>query len=137
MAAGNGVCARDRTTPGFEARSVDARPEVRECDPRRTVIRASPVRTYTVDPFSLDDASDGSDVQEVLTRTPPETLRAFVFVSVLVQVGLLAGSLGLMLAAFRGQWSLGTGLAGVGVAAFALAVVYYRRYRAARGRSAG
>ena len=87
-----------------------------------------------VNPFSLDDASDGSGMQEVLTRTSPATLRTFVFVSVLIQVGLVAGSLGLMLVAFRGQWSLGVALAGVGLTAFVLAALLYRRYRAARGR---
>ena len=88
-----------------------------------------------MNPFSWDDEGDESgDVQEVLTRTPPGTLRAFVLVSLLVQIGLFAGSLGLLLAVFRGQWTLGAALAGGGVTALVLAVFVYRRYRAARER---
>lgn len=90
-----------------------------------------------MDPFSRDesDGNDGSpDLQKVFAETPPEALRAFLFVSVLVQVGLFAGSLGLMLVAFRRQWSLGTGLVGIGLSALVLAVVVYRRYESARRR---
>ena len=91
-----------------------------------------------MNPFSLDDESDGdADLKEVFTGTPPATLRAFLLVSVLVQAGLFAGSLGVMLVVFRHQWVLGTLLAGVGLTALALAVLRYRRYRAVRGRQEG
>ena len=88
-----------------------------------------------MNPFSLDDGSDeNADLQEVFTGTRPATLRAFLLVWVLVQVGLFAGSLGVMLVAFRRQWGLGILLAGGGLAALVLAVLRYRRYRAARER---
>ena len=105
-------------------------------DACRTVIPALPGDTgVAVDPFSLDDESDGgADLQEVFTETSPATLRAFLLVSVLVQIGLFAGSLGVMLVVFRRQWTLGTALVGAGLTALALAVLRYRRYRAAHRR---
>ena len=88
-----------------------------------------------MDPFSLDDEGDGSaDLEGVFTGPAHATLRAFLLVSVLVQIGLFAGSLGAMLVAFRGQWGLGTLLVGGGLAALGLAALRYRRYRAARER---
>ena len=91
-----------------------------------------------MNPFSLDDGSDGdADLREVFAESSPSTLRAFLLVSVLVQAGLFAGSLGVMLVAFRRQWALGALLVVGGLTALGLAVLRYRRYRAARGRREG
>ena len=76
-----------------------------------------------------DDRGANEDVGRALRTIPPETLRAFVLLAILIQAGLFAGSLGLMLGAFRGQWRLGGALAGGGLLAFALAALVHRRYR--------
>lgn len=82
------------------------------------------------DPFGGDSNGDGSDdLQENLEAVSRETLLAFVAVAVLVQAGLLGGSLGVMLIGFRGQWVGGGVLTIGGVLALAIAYVTYRRYQ--------
>ncbi|MFB6121321.1 MAG: hypothetical protein ABEJ68_09420 [Halobacteriaceae archaeon] len=63
-----------------------------------------------------------------LTDVPKTTLRAFLAIVVLSQVGLFAVSLGVMLAGFRGQVNLGGALVAAGAVALTVAVVAYRRY---------
>ena len=87
-----------------------------------------------MNPFSWDDddESDRSpDLQQTFSEISPVTFRAFLFVSLFLQVGLFAGSLGLMLIVFRRQWTLGTKLVGCGLSAFVIAVIIYRRHDAA------
>ena len=93
------------------------------------------VRRVLFDPFEEDDdeAAD-RDLQRSIGKISPATLREFVLLAVLVQVGLFAASLGLMLAAFRGQTLFGGALVGIGALALAFAAaVYLRRRRRHRG----
>ncbi|MFC4549270.1 MULTISPECIES: DUF7322 domain-containing protein [Halorussus] len=85
------------------------------------------------DPFDEDDdeAAD-RDLRRSIGKISPVTLREFVLLAVLIQVGLFAASLGLMLAAFRGQDVFGGALVGIGALALALAAAVYLRRRARR-----
>lgn len=76
-----------------------------------------------------DDAEADRDLRQGLAEISPETLRRFVLVAVLVQVGLFAASLGGMLVAFRGQRVLGGALVIGGLLALAVSVAVYRRQR--------
>lgn len=76
-----------------------------------------------------DDRGADENLGRALRSISPATLRAFVLLAILIQAGLFAGSLGLMLGTFRGQWALGGALAGGGLLAFALAALVYRRHR--------
>ena len=77
---------------------------------------------------SEDDEAD-RDLREGLANVSPETLRRFVVVAVLVQAGLFAASLGVMLAWFRGQRAVGGALVVGGAAALAISVAVYQRQK--------
>jgi len=82
------------------------------------------------DPFPPDDDDDAAayrNLREGLEEISPETLKAFVLLAVVVQAGLFAASLGVMLVWFRGQRVLGGVLAVSGLLALAFTVVVYRR----------
>ncbi|GAB7018219.1 DUF7322 domain-containing protein [Halostagnicola bangensis] len=82
------------------------------------------------DSFPLgDESSDDAAFEEDIQKIPRERLMTFVYILVLVQAGLLAGSLGLMLLAIQGQVLVGGGLAVVGVLAFALAAYRYYSHK--------
>lgn len=81
----------------------------------------------TVFPGPEEDEEADRQLREGLGNISPETLRQFVVLAVLVQAGLFAASLGVMLVAFRGQRRLGGALAILGVVALAIAVALYRR----------
>jgi hypothetical protein len=74
-----------------------------------------------------DDAEADRDLKRGLRGISPATLRTFVVLAVLVQAGLFAGSLGVLLVAFRGQRLVGGALAVVGVSSLAVSAVLYRR----------
>ena len=76
------------------------------------------------DPFADDD----TEFEGSLSGIPVATLRAFLVIAILAQVGLFVVSLGAMLAGFRGQTTLGGGLAAVGALALLAAALVYRRY---------
>jgi len=76
----------------------------------------------------VEDADAVDSVEGSLTAIPVATLRAFLAVAALSQVGLFAVSLGAMLAGFRGQWALGGAVAAVGAVALAGAAATYARY---------
>lgn len=84
------------------------------------------------DPFSPeDDGSDfGPEFQKSVEKMPAGTFWAFVLAALLGHAGLFAGSLGLLLIAFRSQWVLGGGLLAGGLLALVLTVLIYRRHRA-------
>lgn len=73
-----------------------------------------------------DDEAD-RDLRQALRDASPETLKAFVLLTVLIQAGLFAGSLGVMLVAFRGQWTVGGTLVVGGLLVLVLAIVLYRK----------
>ena len=77
-------------------------------------------------PGPPEDADAERDLQEGLRDISPETLKTFVLLAVLIQAGLFAGSLGVMLFAFRGQRLLGGVLAVVGLLVLGVSVVLYR-----------
>ena len=77
---------------------------------------------------SEDDEAD-RNLREGLADISPETLRRFVLVAVLVQVGLFAASLGVMLAWFRGQRAVGGALVVGGAVALVVSLAVYRRQR--------
>jgi small-conductance mechanosensitive channel len=79
-------------------------------------------------PDDADDAT-GRDLREGLRNADPETLRAFVVLAVVVQAGLFAASLGVMLVWFRGQRLLGTALALGGLLALGASFALYRKRR--------
>ncbi len=83
------------------------------------------------DSFPLGDESSGDDAafEEDIQNIPRERLMTFVYILVLVQAGLLAGSLGLMLLAIQGQVLVGGGLAVLGLLAFALAGYRYYSHK--------
>lgn len=76
-----------------------------------------------------DDPEADRDLKQGLQGISPETLRTFVVLAVLVQAGLFAGSLGVLLVAFRGQRLVGGALAVGGVSSLAISVAIYRRRR--------
>lgn len=80
-------------------------------------------------PFPPDDDDAEADraLRDGLGNASPETLKAFVVLAVVVQAGLFAASLGVLLVWFRGQRVLGGALAVGGLLALAFAVVSYRR----------
>lgn len=88
--------------------------------------------------YEPDEPDLGPDVPEVEipsvaipdeSAASTEVARAFWIVVLLLNVGIFAGSLGLLLAAFRGQYRLGAVLALVGTLAFAHAYHRYRQFR--------
>lgn len=86
-----------------------------------------------LDPGSLlEEDHAGSDVGRVIREVPQATLRAFVGAVLLAQVGLFAVSLGVLLASFRGQTTLGAALVAVGVASLVATAVIVRRQRRRR-----
>lgn len=91
------------------------------------VLDSFPFDEDNEDSFPLGDESSSDDAtfEEDIRKIPRERLMTFVYVLVLVQAGLLAGSLGAMLLVIRGQVIVGGGLAVVGVLAFVLAAYRY------------
>jgi hypothetical protein len=73
---------------------------------------------------------EGADVS-------PELFRTFWLLVVLLNIGLFAASLGVMLLYFRGQVQFGGGLFVVGVAALTYSYGRYRRYLDGRDGSDG
>lgn len=83
-----------------------------------------------MDPFSpFEDEEPDREFQETLRSISPETVLDFVLAVLLAHVGLFAGSLGLMLIWFRGQWEVGGALLAGGLLGLALTVAVYRRHR--------
>ena len=80
-------------------------------------------------PGPAEDEQANRNLEEGLRKASPETLRAFVFLAVAIQVGLFAASLGVLLVGFREQRLLGGALAVGGLLALALSVAGYRRHR--------
>lgn len=78
------------------------------------------------DPHSLGPEVPSVDTEEI--DVPVDLRRAFWSVVAMVNVGLLAVSLGAMLVGFRGAWETGVPLVGVGVVAFAWAYYRYRSF---------
>lgn len=78
-------------------------------------------------PLPSDDAEADRDLREGLRDASPETLKAFALLAVLIQAGLFAGSLGVMLVAFRNQWVVGGVLVVGGLLGLGFAVVRYRK----------
>ena len=88
--------------------------------------------------YEPDEPDLGPDVPEVEipsvvipdeSAASTEVARAFWIVVLLLNVGIFAVSLGLLLAAFRGQYRIGAALALVGAHALARAYHRYRRFR--------
>lgn len=84
-----------------------------------------------LDPLSLfDEEFDRSgEFQASIGELPRATFWAFLGAALLGQVGLLAASLGLLLAGFRGQLILGGGLFVGGLFALGAAFGIYRWHR--------
>jgi hypothetical protein len=81
-------------------------------------------------PFPPDDEEDAAaqrKLRDGLGEISPDVLRTFVVLALVVQAGLFAASLGLMLLWFRGQRLLGGGLAVAGVLALGASAVIYRQ----------
>ncbi|QHS17132.1 DUF7322 domain-containing protein [Halopenitus persicus] len=77
------------------------------------------------DRFPEPDADDfglGADLD-------PRTYRTFIICVLLSNVALFCVSLGAMLVYFRGQWSIGLGLAGLGVLAGIRTLQHYRSWQ--------
>ncbi|WP_280536736.1 hypothetical protein [Halopenitus sp. POP-27] len=70
----------------------------------------------------VDDLGAGSDLD-------PRTHRTFIVCVLLSNVALFCVSLGVMLVYFRGQWSIGLGVAGVGALAGIRTVQHYRSWQ--------
>ncbi|SEH39100.1 hypothetical protein SAMN05192561_101458 [Halopenitus malekzadehii] len=70
----------------------------------------------------VDDLGAGSDLD-------PRTHRTFIVCVLLSNVALFCVSLGVMLVYFRGQWSIGLGVVGVGVLAGIRTVQHYRSWQ--------
>ncbi|WP_158057392.1 DUF7322 domain-containing protein [Halorussus halophilus] len=80
------------------------------------------------DPFEEEHGGERDpQLQQSIQSISTETLQQFILLAVLVQVGLFAISIGLLLVGFRGELVLGGALACVGVVALVVAVVVYRR----------
>lgn len=80
------------------------------------------------DPFEEDDDRErDQQFQQSIQDISTETLQQFILLAVLVQVGLLTLSLGLLFLGFRGQLVFGGGLIGVGVLALVASAILYRR----------
>jgi hypothetical protein len=79
-----------------------------------------------------DDPEADRDLKRGLRGISPETLRTFVLLAVLVQAGLFAGSLGVLLVAFRGQRLVGGALAVGGISSLVVSAAIYRRRRSRR-----
>lgn len=82
-----------------------------------------------------DDPEADRDLEQGLRGVSPETLRTFVLLAVLVQAGLFAGSLGVLLVAFRGQRLVGGALTVGGVSSLVISVAIYRRRRRSQRRT--
>lgn len=80
-------------------------------------------------PLPPDDTEADRDLRQGLQDASPETLKAFVLLAALLQVGLFVGSLGVMLFVFRNQRALGGTLVVGGLFALALTAVLYRKRR--------
>ena len=78
-------------------------------------------------PEPSEDEEANRDLREGLANVSPETLRRFVVLAVLVQAGLFAASLGVMLVWFRCQRAVGGALLVGGLAALAVSFAAYRR----------
>jgi hypothetical protein len=80
-------------------------------------------------PFPPDeeDAAAQRKLRDGLGEISPDVLRTFVVLALVVQAGLFAASLGLMLLWFRGQRLLGGGLAVAGVLALGASAAIYRQ----------
>ncbi|PSO98404.1 MAG: hypothetical protein BRC53_05560 [Cyanobacteria bacterium SW_6_48_11] len=76
-----------------------------------------------------EDPEADRNLETGLREASPETLRAFVFLAVVLQAGLFAASLGVLRVAFRGQRLVGGALIVGGVFALGLSAVVYRRRR--------
>jgi len=76
-----------------------------------------------------DDPEADRDLKRGLRSISPGTLRTFIVLAVLVQVGVFAASLGVLLVAFRGQRLVGGALAVGGVLSLVVSAEIYRRRR--------
>jgi hypothetical protein len=76
-----------------------------------------------------DDPEADRDLKRGLRSISPGTLRTFIVLAVLVQIGLFAASLGVLLVAFRGQRLVGGALAVGGVLSLVVSAEIYRRRR--------
>lgn len=87
------------------------------------------------DPFSVIETEAVTEppegLEDSIQRADAATFWGFLAAAGLAQAGLFAASLGLMLAGFRGQGTLGGVLVGGGVVALALAggIVRWHRRR--------
>lgn len=105
----NDESSRSTDTDGFDPTSVE--PDAFDPDSVESQI-------------NIPEAPDPSD-----NDVSPELRRTFWLIVLMVNIGLLALSLGAMFAAFRGQFRFGGSLAVLGVFALLVSYIRYRNHR--------